>query len=713
MLSKHFKKAAEVPCEPPLPPHPYLSLQGDEIRLLTINPGSPNLESTSQISCSLQHVDLPGSQDNGVGGGVADSGRHRGYARDWPELQTAPDKGRLLKTDSWVQKQVLSKYDEKSQQSLDPDVGGCTLAHEEGLPWRHSWGDYVALSYVWGPQTPAKTILIDGLPFLVGPNLYLALEQLRRSQRIQQGFKVWIDAICINQQDIDERGQQVGRMRDIYASAWQVVSWLGGGQDDSDMAIDALRYMARLPTEPGEIEGLYRVKRGMDVRPLFITWDSYESPFRKEVFKAILGFLTRPYWRRMWILQEVAMAHPEAPVLCGGKCLSWAEIRDAAALITADEERFGRLVTGTLPSTWNFEIGQARLSERRHLSPERLWRLMTELLQVQNDQNDASFPGVTTDMLRPLLLARDAAVTQEKDRVYGILGIKAVAERVSLVPDYTLPLAVNFQRFSSALLLGGNLDLFRLVSLLDKPIYTKGSLAGLGSRVLEAAPCVHNLPSWVICWTCAALPAAHLRAAYRAGGKPTVESQSAVVISDSCLRMQGLIVDTIVSLGTCHPAEATDDYPASGSKCSNNPYGGLDETREALWRTMVGNSTAQGECPAPEEYAWLLDPRIWRDAVAGVFAHGLGLESVMKRYGSLDLCGYSLKELIFGSGRTRRPWGERYYNPTKTQREALAWAVDVLAWRRLMSTESGRLGLAPTGAVVGTGSSFFRVAMCR
>ncbi|KAK7956424.1 HET-domain-containing protein [Apiospora aurea] len=523
-MLKHFKKATEVPCEQPLPPYPYLPLQGDEIRLLTVNPGSPDLESASQISCSLQHVDLPGSRDSGVGGGVADSGRHRGYARDWPELQTAPDSARLLKIDSWVQKQALSKYDEKSQQ---------------------------------------------------------------------------------------------------------------------------------------------------------------------------------PYWRRMWILQEVAMAHPEAPVLCGGKCLSWAEIRDAAALITADEERFGRLVTGTLPSTWNFEIGQARLSERRHLSPERLWRLMIELLRVQSDQNDASLPGVATDILRPLLLARDAAVTQEKDRVYGILGIRAVAERVSLVPDYTLPLADNFQSFSSALLQGGNMDLLRLVSLLDKPIYTKGSLAGLGSRVLEAAPCVHNLPSWVICWTCAALPAAHLRAPYRAGGKPTVESQSAVVISDSCLRIQGLIVDTIVSLGTCHPAEATDDYPVSGSKGSNNLYGGLDETREALWRTMVGDSIAQGDHPAPEEYSWLLDPRIWRDAVSGVFSHGLGLESVMKRNGSLELGGYSLKELIFGPGRARRPWGERYYNSTKTQREALAWAVDVLAWRRLMSTEAGRLGLAPASAAVG------------
>ncbi|KAK8042435.1 heterokaryon incompatibility protein [Apiospora phragmitis] len=333
----------------------------------------------------------------------------------------------------------------------------------------------------------------------------------------------------------------------------------------------------------------------MDIRPLFITWDSYESPFRDEVFKALLGFFTRPYWRRMWILQEVAMAHPEAPVLCGGKCLSWTELRDAAGLITADEERFGRLIVGTLQSTWNFEIGQARLSERRPLSSERLWRLMTELLRVQSDQNDAPLSGTTTDILRPLLLARDAAVTQENDRVYGILGIKAVAERASLVPDYTLPLAVNFQRFSEALIISGNLNILRLASLLDQPIYTKGSLQTLGSRVLEAAPCVHGLPSWVICWTCATLPVAHMRASYHAGGKPNIGAQTPIVLYDSRLRVQGLIIDTIASLGTCHPAEATNKNTITSPEGRNNQYGGLEETREALWRTIVGNSTAQGD----------------------------------------------------------------------------------------------------------------------
>lgn len=699
MMSKYFKRPVDVPTElePPLPPYPYEPLQEDEIRLLTIDPVPTKPEPAPQILCTLQRVKLSASQGPDAGR----PGRHRGQDQRWPELQAAPETVRLFKSDAWVKKkQALAKYAGEAQQSPDE---GLPLSGEQHLPWRHSWGDYIALSYVWGPQTPAHTIMIDGVPFRVGPNLYLALQQLRRSQRIRQGFMVWIDAICINQQDMDERSRQVARMRDIYASAWQVVSWLGEERDDSNLAIDALRFLARLPAESGEFEGLHRLKRGIDVRPLFITWDSYESPFRKEVLKALLSFFTRPYWRRMWILQEVAMARPKAPVLCGENCLSWTEFHRAARLITSDEERLGRLVTGTLPSTWSFEIGQARLSDRRHLSPERLWRLTTELFQIQGAQNDASLSGAATDMLRPLRLARDAAVTEEKDRVYGILGIKAITARVSLVPDYTLPLPANFQRFASALILGGHVNLLRLESLLDKPILTKRSLQSRGTKLLEAEPCTHGLPSWVVCWTCATLPIAHLPAAYCAGNTTSSEARFPVLLSDSCLRIQGTTFDTIVSLGTCHPEEATDDYPTRrGSQGkSSNRYGGLEETQEALWRTIVGNSTAQGARPAPDEYAWLRDPRIWRDTVAGVYAHGLGLDDVMKRNGDLDLCGYSLKDLVFGLGQSRRAWKGRYYNPTKVQREALSWAVDVLTWRRLMSTESGRLGLAPAGAMVG------------
>ena len=90
---------------------------------------------------------------------------------------------------------------------------------EAGLPWRYTWGDFIALSYVWGDSYINREIYVDDTLVLVTANLEAALRQLRNHSRIQQRFRIWIDALCINQADSDERAVQVARMKDIYARA--------------------------------------------------------------------------------------------------------------------------------------------------------------------------------------------------------------------------------------------------------------------------------------------------------------------------------------------------------------------------------------------------------------------------------------------------------------------------------------------------------------
>ena len=88
------------------------------------------------------------------------------------------------------------------------------------LPWRFAWGDYVALSYCWGDARITREIIVNGCSFHVIVNLETALRQLRDSHCIKQGFKLWADAICIDQRNLEERGQQIGRMRCIYSLVW-------------------------------------------------------------------------------------------------------------------------------------------------------------------------------------------------------------------------------------------------------------------------------------------------------------------------------------------------------------------------------------------------------------------------------------------------------------------------------------------------------------
>jgi hypothetical protein len=92
---------------------------------------------------------------------------------------------------------------------------------------------YKALSYVWGDPGETLPILVDGKRYHVTANCHAAL--LRRRQR---GVGcLWIDAICINQSDDEEKSLQVARMRDIYHAAEEVIVWLGKseaqrGRDD-------------------------------------------------------------------------------------------------------------------------------------------------------------------------------------------------------------------------------------------------------------------------------------------------------------------------------------------------------------------------------------------------------------------------------------------------------------------------------------------------
>ncbi|KAM5359124.1 hypothetical protein ACJZ2D_014730 [Fusarium nematophilum] len=113
---------------------------------------------------------------------------------------------------------------------------------------------YEALSYTWGSPANKHKILIDGKPFQVTGNLFAALQHLRCPTSLRENVPVryqgphrllWIDAICINQEDIDERNFQVRLMWHIYAIAGQVSVWLGEEADDSAVAMEMIRMLAK------------------------------------------------------------------------------------------------------------------------------------------------------------------------------------------------------------------------------------------------------------------------------------------------------------------------------------------------------------------------------------------------------------------------------------------------------------------------------------
>ena len=131
---------------------------------------------------------------------------------------------------------------------------------------------YEALSYVWGNPNKTVPIFIGQYRFKVTENLHMALLRLRNHsiERI-----IWVDAVCINQADKQEKAHQIQYMGKIYGQANRVIIWLGEAADDSDQAFEDIRVAAE---------------------------DEFtNSPSNKTGRKAILKLLERSWFRRIWV----------------------------------------------------------------------------------------------------------------------------------------------------------------------------------------------------------------------------------------------------------------------------------------------------------------------------------------------------------------------------------------------------------------------------
>ncbi|KAH8784400.1 heterokaryon incompatibility protein-domain-containing protein, partial [Hyaloscypha finlandica] len=182
----------------------------------------------------------------------------------------------------------LKNTDEIRLLYLEPKASGeiinCALKHAKlsNLP------KYEALSYMWGPKDvrTEHSISIDNSNFCVRENLWLALQHLRLETEIRV---LWIDAICINQHETQERNHQVSQMGIIFKQAAMVIVWLGDADDTSALAF---RFIC-------PVEGRAYIVQ---------TDDSATLLEENNKLKVIETIFLKDYWRRLWIIQEFLMA---------------------------------------------------------------------------------------------------------------------------------------------------------------------------------------------------------------------------------------------------------------------------------------------------------------------------------------------------------------------------------------------------------------------
>jgi hypothetical protein len=150
---------------------------------------------------------------------------------------------------------------------------------------------YAALSYTWGSPGDTRQIILDGHSFTVRKNLY---DFLQRSES-RNGVPLWIDAICINQDDVEERNSQVSMMADIYEQAGHVYVWLGNVnislEKDSLLCLSStLHQHESSPASQGN------------------RWLDYTGEERVKIREIVEKIGRADYWNRVWVIQEIWLA---------------------------------------------------------------------------------------------------------------------------------------------------------------------------------------------------------------------------------------------------------------------------------------------------------------------------------------------------------------------------------------------------------------------
>lgn len=155
--------------------------------------------------------------------------------------------------------------------------------------------EYGALSYTWGSPDELRTISLDGKTCYVRQNLWLALRGLRKGDTTQ---RLWIDALCINQADVDERNRQVRQTDRIYKGASKVVISSGPQDYHHGVALASLWEIYSKKGLPGDFRTCIENSAGN------------EKWYRKylHMWRYISALCSRVYWTRLWIIQEVVLA---------------------------------------------------------------------------------------------------------------------------------------------------------------------------------------------------------------------------------------------------------------------------------------------------------------------------------------------------------------------------------------------------------------------
>jgi hypothetical protein len=522
---------------------------------------------------------------------------------------------------------------------------------------------YTALSYTWGePKFDAK-FECDGYVKMITKSLESALRHFRQEDR---AVVMWVDQICIDQGNKEEKAQQVPLMSQIYENAINTAIWLGDADDDSDTALrlleDAricLQFFTEKQFDPNEV-----ARMGLPE----LDADGWE---------ALWKLLSRRWFERLWIIQEVALSK-DLWVVCGNSAIKWESLA-AACISLADigisQWLTDKYSTGVVAS----DGGDDMCKKAYHLETIRL-RLRGQMQKPE--------------LLTLMVGSRRAQSMDARDKVYGMLGICDPRTRTGVRVDYS-------DKYHVA-------QLYQDVSeyhITEDIPHNRTTLDGVLSPVDHDSV---DLPSWVADWrrprrTMALGSSVY---SYQADGRFTPRSlvDATVAKIDSSnpawkgLQVAGLLFDTLETLSGVF--ENPDISPTAENKTlkmmldfvvnlKDYPSPNTDFT--AFWQTLVAGKDERRSLTCP-------------DSFAEIFSYILD-ETTGKKYSISGQAYTPRQKLPKGRGglhedklRSRKP-----NSAGVTFQQVRTAMINATKNRRLGATMNGYIGLFPEHSQTGDG----------
>ena len=447
----------------------------------------------------------------------------------------------------------------------------------------------------------------------------MVAELLRQDQNYTQNNSVisapkgircqsfWIDALCINQQDVSERNVQVRLMSRIYGEARYVLVWLGEADRHTELAIKTInRLHSGGNSKEGLSRSLHRFREHREGRVL----DQDETPegigYSIRELQAILEIFRRPYWQRVWVAQELALA-PRFEVHCGPFFMGDHEFAVTASWATLMDAKFIDKRMPSLPTENKLSAAAALVMElRARINPD-----LHDIKGLRAMLHGASNDGwkSTLSLYDLLLHTWNFAATDPRDKIFALLSlVQRKTDQESVFVDYNTPTASLYATVGRRLLeIGGgcgyfwadNKDLVEPLEALTF-VHFPPKCQGIGCKtahlVQSTKPSehIHSLPSWV--------PNFHwpLHATRLWDPRFAASTQQPLRFYSSrpeMFRLDGLLFDSIVEVDSYNKDGSPDRllvdlHPIARlvSHLAPNYPTGITRS-EALWRTVTADNT--------------------------------------------------------------------------------------------------------------------------